>query len=68
MVAALAAASSHRKSDELAIAPAAMFSSIRFASSGAWKEFDVRETRTKMLKSDSDKAIRRVRLPAIRTE
>jgi hypothetical protein len=47
---------------------AAMFVSTRFASSGAWNEFDVREMRTSTLKSDSDNAIRRVRVPAMRTE
>ena len=48
--------------------PAAMFCSTRFARSGAWNEFDVRDTRISTLNNDSDKAIRRVRVPAIRTE
>jgi hypothetical protein len=45
-----------------------MFCSTRLARSGAWNEFDVRETSISTLKSDSDNAIRRVRVPAIRTE
>jgi len=45
-----------------------MFCSTRLASKGAANEFEVLDTRTKILKSDNEIAIRRVRVPAILTE
>src|SRR4051812_20453652 len=42
--------------------------STRFARSGAWNVFAVRETSTRMLNNENDRAIRPVRTPAMRTE
>src|SRR3954466_4349823 len=67
-VAAEANANSQRKSPTPLVTPAAMFCSTRLARSGAWNELDVRDTNISTLNNDSDKAIRRVRVPAIRTE
>jgi len=68
-VASVADTSSHRKSAVLAAAlPIASRRSTRLARSGAWNEFEVRDTRMRMLNNESERAIRPVRLPAIRTE
>ena len=48
--------------------PRAMFCSTRLASKGAAKEFEVLDTRTKILNRDNEIAMRRVRVPAILTE
>jgi hypothetical protein len=68
-VASVAARSSQRKSAAPPLTwPASRFPSTRFARSGAWKELEVRETSTRTLNSDSETAIRPVRVPAMRTE
>src|SRR5262245_32557058 len=67
MVASDAASSSHRKSARApAVAPASTLPSTRLASRGAWKEFAVRDRRTRALKRENARAMRRVRTPAIR--
>jgi hypothetical protein len=68
MVASDADRSNQRKSDTNPEAiPSAILPSIRFARNGPWNEFDVRDTRTRILNSANDTAIRLVRTPAIRT-
>jgi hypothetical protein len=68
-VARVADNSNQRKSAvPLLVTPLARWASTRFASKGAWKEFEVRDMRIRMLNSDRDSAMQRVRVPAMRTE
>ena len=69
IVASVAATISQRKSATTPpAAPRRRLTSIRLASSGAWNEFDVRDTSIRRLNRAKETAIRRVRVPAIRTE
>jgi hypothetical protein len=68
-VARVAATINQRKSATTPLSiPCRRFISIRLASSGAWNEFDVRETSISRLNRAYETAIRPVRVPAIRTE
>ncbi len=70
MVASAADTSSQRKSPSKSSAICAMpiCDSTRFARNGPSSELDVRDTSVKMLNKASDTAMRRVRIPAMRTE
>ena len=68
-VAEVAERSSQRKSVNKADENGcAKFCSTRLARNGPWKEFDVREIRTKTLNRANETAIRRVRTPVSGTE